>query len=121
MRKVVFTLFIISLMVLAACGEDHQVKSHVKQFMSEQMLLPDYDIISWSDLDSTNHVKDSILQVMHTEAIKGKIVKAGTKYQRRTDKLNMISVKYAVDKDTMTSTFYLDDKLTGIVGVKSVR
>lgn len=121
MRKIIFTLFIISLMVLASCGKDHQVKSHVKQFMSEQMVLPDYDIISWSDLDSTSHVKDSILNVMHAEAIKTKTVKAGTKYQPRTDNLNMISVKYAVNKDTMTSTFYLDDKLTGIVGVKSTR
>ena len=108
-------------MVLASCGKDHQVKSHVKQFMSEQMVLPDYDIISWSDLDSTSHVKDSILNVMHAEAIKTKTVKADTKYQPRTDNLNMISVKYAVNKDTMTSTFYLDDKLTGIVGVKSTR
>lgn len=106
-------------MFLASCGESYDAKGLAKKFMTEQMGLKDYDVITWSNLDSTHHVKDSVLTAMHNTAIKNKIVKSGTQYQPRTEKLNLISVRYAVDKDTLMTTFYFDDKLTGIVGVKS--
>ena len=118
MKKLFSTLFILGIVLFASCGEGYDAKGHVKKFMTEQMGLDDYDVIAWSNIDSTHHVKDSILQVMHSTAEKNKIVKKGTTYQPRTEKLNLITVRYKVDKDTLTSTFYLDDKLTGIVGVK---
>ena len=89
------------LAVFSSCGNSYTAKGHVKDFMSEKMALTDVDYIAWSNIDSTLHLTDSI------------------KYQPRTAKLNMITLKYAIKKDTLNATFYLDDKFAGIVGVKS--
>lgn len=117
MKKIVPTLLIMCA-VFASCGQTHDAKSHVKRFMTEQMGLEDYDVIAWSNIDSTHHVKDSMLLVMQRKAEQDKVVKPGTKYQPRTDKLNLVTVRYKVGNDTLMCTFYLDDKLSGIVGVK---
>lgn len=117
MKKLIPTLFLGALL-LFSCGEGYNAKSHVKQFMNEEMNLKDYDIIAWSDMDSTFRVSDSMLHVMHLSAVKDKKVRRQTQYVPRTSKLNLISVRYKLGNDTLMNTFYLDDKLTGIVGVK---
>lgn len=105
--------------VVSSCGDGHTAKSHAKEFMEGQMTQADVDYITWSKLDSTKHLTDSALHAMRATAEKSKLVKPGTTYQRPTAKLNLISLRYAIDKDTLMATFYLDDKLTGIVGVKA--
>ena len=87
--------------------------------MSEKMALTDVDYIAWSNIDSTLHLTDSMLEAMHERAQTSRLVKGQIKYQPRTAKLNMITLKYAIKKDTLNATFYLDDKFAGIVGVKS--
>lgn len=103
----------------SSCGDSHTAKSCAKEFMEGQMARADVDYITWSPLDSTKHLTDSALQVMRATAKKTRLVKPGTTYQAPTAKLNFISLRYAIDKDTLMATFYLDDKLTGIVGVKA--
>lgn len=105
--------------VFSSCGNSYTAKGHVKDFMSEQMALSDVDYIAWSNVDSTLHLTDSMLEVMHNRALTSRLVSGKVDYQARTPKLNMITLKYAVKKDTLMATFYLDDKLTGIVGVKA--
>lgn len=106
-------------MAVSSCGDGHTAKSHAQAFLEGQMTQADVDYITWSKLDSTKHLTDSALQAMRATAEKSKLVKPGTTYQQPTAKLNLISLRYAVDKDTLMATFYLDDKLTGIVGVKA--
>lgn len=105
-------------LTLTSCGEAHRAKGHVEQFMKGPMSLEQADRIAWSDLDSTHHLTDSMLQVMRRTAEQTQLVKPGTAYQPRTAKLRMLTLKYAVGKDTLMATFYLDDQLAGIVGVK---
>lgn len=111
--------FLMMVGVFSSCGNSYTAKGHVKDFMSEQMALSDVDYIAWSNVDSTLHLTDSMLEVMHNRALTSRLVKGKVGYQARTPKLNMITLKYAVKKDTLMATFYLDDKLTGIVGVKA--
>lgn len=111
--------FLLLAAVLSSCGNSYTAKGHVKDFMSEKMALTDVDYIAWSDIDSTLHLTDSMLEAMHKRAVASRLVKGQVGYQPRTAKLNMISLKYAVKKDTLMATFYLDDKFAGIVGVKS--
>lgn len=123
MKKSVPILLIICAVLLMCAvfvyrGQTHGAKGYVKQFMDKEMNLKDYDIIAWSNVDSTYHVSDSMLHVMHVSAVKDKKVKRQTQYIPRTSKLNLISVRYKLGNDTLMNTFYLDDKLTGIVGVK---
>lgn len=108
-----------TIVAISSCGDSHTAKSHAKEFMERQMTQADVDYITWSSLDSTKHLTDSALQMMRATAVKARLVKPGTTYQKPTAKLNLISLRYAIDKDTLMATFYLDDKLTGIVGVKA--
>ncbi len=111
--------FVMMLGVLSSCGNSYKAKGHVKDFMAEKMALEDVDYVAWSDVDSTLHLTDSMLEAMHNRAMTSRLVKGKVDYQPRTAKLNMITLKYAVKKDTSMATFYLDDKFTGIVGVKA--
>lgn len=120
MRKIIpFTLFILGLTLLAACSDGQRAKGMVKDFMKNDMEMADYNIVTWSALDSTFRINDSILSDMHKRAVAEQLVKRQPAYAKATGKLLRISLKYTVnDKDTMQATFYLDEKMTGIVGVK---
>jgi len=111
--------FVMILGVLSSCGNSYTAKGHVKDFMAEKMALEDVDYVAWSAVDSTLHLTDSMLEAMHNRAMTSRLVKGKVDYQPRTAKLNMITLKYAVKKDTSMATFYLDDKFAGIVGVKA--
>ncbi len=86
--------------------------------MQSNMNLKDYDVVEWSDSQPTYFVSDSMLQVMHQDAEKEGLVQKNTHYTNRTEKLNFIRVKYAVDQDTVRRTFYLDELFSGVVAVK---
>lgn len=107
-----------SAVFLASCGNSHNAKTSVEAFMKSEMGIEDYDVLAWSNIDSTFHLTDSMLTAMRNAAVKGKVVKSNTAYAKRTAKLNLITVKYVAGKDTLMNTFYLDDKLQGVVGVK---
>lgn len=114
-----YTLLILALALLASCGDEQRAKGLVKDFMKNDMGVADYDVVSWSKLDSTFRVNDSTLSVMRRKAIKDKLVREKSAYTAATAKLLRISLKYVVNEhDTLLNTFYLDDKLTGIAGVK---
>ena len=118
-RLIPSTLFIIALTLLAACGNDQRAKGLVKNFMKNDMAVADYDVVTWSALDSTFRINDSTLSAMRQRAVADKLVKQQPAYTNATNKLLRITLKYAVNKkDTQQTTFYLDDKVTGIVGVK---
>ena len=124
MRRLSKTFFgtcvaLATMTAVCSCGESQTAKSHAKEFMKGQMTQADVDYIAWSKMDSTKHLTDSALQAMHATAVKSKLVKPGTTYLQPTAKLNIISLRYAIDEDTLMATFYLDDKLSGIVGVKA--
>ncbi len=111
-------LIIVSATILASCGQSHNAKANVKAFMKSEMRIEDFDVLTWSNMNSTSRLTDSMLTSMRNAAEKEKMVKANPEYTKRTDKLNFITVKYVVGKDTLMNTFYLDDKLQGVVGVK---
>lgn len=118
-RLIPSTLFIIALTLLAACGNDQRAKGLVKDFMKNDMAVADYDVVTWSALDSTFRINDSTLSAMRQRAVADKLVKQQPAYTNATNKLLRITLKYTVNKkDTQQTTFYLDDKVTGIVGVK---
>ena len=118
-RLIPSTLFIIALTLLAACGNDQRAKGLVKDFMKNDMAVADYDVVTWSALDSTFRINDSTLSAMRQRVVADKLVKQQPDYTNATNKLLRITLKYAVnEKDTQQTTFYLDDKVTGIVGVK---
>lgn len=118
MRRTII-IWLAVLAVMAGCGQSHHAQGVVKKFMKEQMGVDDYDAIAWSNIDSTFHVSDSMLNAMQLTAEHQKVTRKGTVYQPRTEKLHIITLEYRQGKDTLMRTFYLDDKMQGVVGVKA--
>ena len=115
MRKCCLAVMALLIVLLAGCGQGHEAKSLVKTFMTSQMGIRDYDVVQWGQLDSTFFVTDSMVNVMRHQATN----KVKGEYAKPSPKLLYINVKYAIDKDTIKQTFYLNDKLTGVVSFKS--
>ena len=102
----------IALLLLASCGQQQRAKSVVKDFVQEQ-LHKDVSYLDFADVDSTHVLSDSIIQAMRSRA--GKSIQYQN-YQGKT--LMHIRVKYLLDKDTCSATFYLDKEMTGVVAFK---
>lgn len=104
--------------LLSGCGERHEARSLAQDFMEEHMPMQDYEVVRWSRLDSTFFVTPVALKAMHAEAEHSRIVMHCVNYQGYTPKLLFMHGWFAHDRDTVSRTFYFDDKLQGIVGVK---
>ena len=116
--KMFLLSLVTSTLLLSACGERHEARSLVQDFMEEHMPLQDYKVLRWSQLDSTFFVTPVALKAMHDEAERSKIVSHKVHYQGYTPKLMRMNGWFVHDGDTISRTFYFDDKLQGIVGVK---
>lgn len=117
-KKYIIGIILFSALFMG-CGQDHQARSLIKDFVKSDMSIEDFDILQWSDIQSAHFVSDSIIQVMRQRAVECRQVKPSTKYHQRTDDLKFIHVKYVTHKDTVKQTFYLDDAMTGIVSFKT--
>ncbi|MBM6993692.1 MAG: hypothetical protein I3J02_10600 [Prevotella sp.] len=109
----------LSALLIMSCGQTYKSHKVIEDFMKNSMKLEDFDVLSWSNPGIANFVSDSILNVMHRDAEKERLVSGTVKYVPRTERLQFIQVKYAVEKDTITQTFYLDDNNKGVVGFKN--
>lgn len=115
MRKCCLATMALLVALLTGCGQSHEAKGLAKKFMATQMGISDYDVVQWGPLDSTFFVSDSMVNVMRQQ-MDGKITGG---YAKPSSKLFYLNVKYAIDKDTISQTFYFDDKMTGIVSLKN--
>lgn len=114
MRKVRLVTMALLAALFMGCGQGHDAKKMVKEFMTKEMGVGDYDVIAWSRLDSTFFVSDSMVHVMQRNTPQ----KVKAKYAKYSPKLLYLNVKYTIGNDTIKQTFYLDDKLTGVVAYK---
>ena len=105
-------------LLFASCGQRYEAKKLVKAFVKEHA-TEEIDISSFSDLDSTKVISDSLLQVMRQQALKDtlfKDVKLGAIPQSTT--LLYIRMRYGEDSLMQSRTFYFDKDLTGIIAFK---
>ena len=114
MKHWLLTAALVSAALLTGCGQTHDAKNKVREFMDTQMHMDDYDIVEWGRADSTFFVSDSMVRVMQTKTA----AKVKAHYAKPTQKLLYIKVKYVLQNDTVRQTFYLDDKMTGVVAYK---
>ena len=107
------------MLLLVSCGQRHQAKSLVKDFV-KAYATEEIDITSFSDLDSTKVISDSLLQAMRTKALNDPLFKKGFQFtaERNGSTLLYIRMKYGDDSLGMSKTFYFDRDLTGIVAFK---
>lgn len=102
-------------MSFTSCGERATAKATVKDFLETNLQGKDLSILDCGELDSTQRVTTQTLQHMR----QANFPKASYEAMPKSGKLRYMSVKYVVnEKDTTQQTFYMDEKLSGIVAVK---
>ena len=108
----------VAMLLLASCGQQYAAKQKVKAFVKEHA-TEDIDITSFSDLDSTRVISDSVLQVMRKNALSDplfKDVRLGDVPKSST--LLYIRMRYGEDSLMQSKTFYFDRDLNEIIAIK---
>ena len=94
---------------------------NIKYFLDAVVpVAEEIDINSFSDLDSTKVISDSLLQALQTNAMSDPLFKKGFQFTAERNGLTLlyIRMKYGEDSLGMSKTFYFDKDLTGIVAFK---
>jgi len=108
----------VAMLLLASCGQQYAAKQKVKAFVKEHA-TEEIDITSFSDLDSTRVISDSVLQVMRKNALSDplfKDVRLGDVPKSST--LLYIRMRYGEDSLMQSKTFYFDRDLNEIIAIK---
>ena len=119
--RTVAYIMVATLLLIGCDAEKSTAKKLVKDFLKENLVNNDFKVMSFSALDSTKHITDSVFKVMRAEAAQDKAFKKDIQFAEgpRTKKLYYIRIKYRLDNDTCLQTFYLDDQLTRVVSFRN--
>jgi hypothetical protein len=114
-------IMVATLLLIGCDAEKSTAKKLVKDFLKENLVNNDFKVMSFSALDSTKHITDSVFKVMRAEAAQDKAFKKDIQFAEgpKTKKLYYIRIKYRLDNDTCLQTFYLDDQLTRVVSFRN--
>lgn len=114
-------IMVATLLLIGCDAEKSTAKKLVKDFLKENLVNNDFKVMSFSALDSTKHITDSVFKVMRAEAEQDKAFKKDIQFAEgpKTKKLYYIRIKYRLDNDTCLQTFYLDDQLTRVVSFRN--
>lgn len=118
MKYLKHTLLLALVVLMASCGREHDAKQRIKQFLQDN-LTEEFDIDEFSKMDSTVYVTPQMTARLHQDVDTMKFFRKQPKYSKQTEKLYFIHVKYKVKEEKRQQTFYLDDKLTGVVTFKN--
>ena len=120
-RAYIILLSVVSMLLLASCGKQQSAKKLVKEFVKEYA-TQEIDITSFSDLDSTRVISDTLLLNMRKTAKNDPLFKSDFQFtaERDTPTLLFIRMRYHEPDDTLeqSRTFYFNRELTGIVAFK---
>ena len=119
--RTVACIMVATLLLIGCDAEKSTAKKLVKDFLKENLVNKDFKVMSFSALDSTKHITDSVFKVMRAEAAQDKAFKKDIQVAEgpKTKKLYYIRIKYRLDNDTCLQTFYLDDQLTRVVSFRN--
>lgn len=119
--RTVACIMVATLLLIGCDAEKSTAKKLVKDFLKENLVNNDFKVMSFSALDSTKHITDSVFKVMRAEAAQDKAFKKDIQFAEgpKTKKLYYIRIKYRLDNDTCLQTFYLDDLLTRVVSFRN--
>ncbi len=107
-----------ALLLASSCESDSGERAVVRQFMEEQTTMNSPEVVSWSQRKTTCRVTPTVMQSMRDRATRDKLVKAGVNYASQSDTLVYFQVKVVADGDTLSQTYYLNEKEKGVVGFK---
>lgn len=99
--------------LMTGCGSGNKEEKLVSDFLNKNLKENNISQVTFSEVDSTSHVSDSVIGIMRNDAERSGLFRSGLKYTERTkgQKLHFISVSYtASNGKRMRHTFYLDKK-----------
>ena len=109
---------ILAVLLLTGCGQQHQAKSLVKDFVKEHA-IEELHITDFSDLDSTKVISDSVFLAMQQNAAKDPLFKdVDFSDLKASSPLLFIRMRYQKDTLELYKTFYFDKNLSAIIAFK---
>ena len=112
---------VLAMLLLASCGQRYQAKGIVKDFV-KAYATEEIDITSFSDLDSTRVISDSLILALRDKAKSDPLFKKDFQLADKPDgaTLLFIRMRFQLPNDTIeqSRTFYFDKDLTGIIAFK---
>ena len=121
-----YTLYIIigiAVLLLTACGQQHQAKEVIQEFVDQNVTEPSArSSIKVVKFDSTKVLNDSIIALMRTNAdtIK-RYVRKPIKYEPGGvgRMLYVARISYTIYDQEISETHYLDEQLSRVVAFKT--
>ena len=121
MRSTLYIIIGMSLLLFTSCGPQAEAEELVEQFMEQNLregLEP--SSLHFTDIDSTHAMTDSAIVSLR------QLAKQGTRYQSTIryapdepfKKLIVTRVRYELDDQEYSDTYYLDMDLTRVVAFK---
>ncbi len=113
-----YIILCVAMLLLASCGQQYAAKQKVKEFV-KQHATEEIDITSFSDLDSTRVISDSLLQAMRKTALSDPLFKdVHLGDIPKSPTLLYIRMRYGEDSLMLSKTFYFDRDLNEIIAFK---
>ena len=120
MKQSFVILIFLSAAIFTGCGQKHYAKQLISDFLDKNLNDPDIRSVSYSELDSTIYITDSIIQVMHQQADTMKAFRPKIRYTKGkpTEKLLFMTVRFKQNDEKHTYTFYFDHGLQKVLAFK---
>ena len=112
----------IGLLLFASCGQQHQAKKVIQEFVDQHAVDPSsHSSLSIAKFDSTKVLNDSIINLMRVNADTIQRYRKAIKYAEAGSgqKLYVARVTYSIAGKEYCDTYYLNDRLTSVVAFKS--
>ena len=111
-------LGILTLLLFTACGQQHQAKSLVKDFVKAHA-VEELNITDFTELDSTRVISDSLFHAMQQNAASDPLFKdVDFSTAKATSTLLYIRMRYQKDTLELSKTFYFDKDLSAVIAFK---
>ncbi len=121
MKKYLYIIIGMFLLLFASCGPQQDAEELVEQFM-EQNMREGQNIsgIHFTDIDSTRFVNDSVVISLRHQAKRASRYQGNIKYAPDQPFKQLITtrVRYYIEEKEYSDTYYLDMDLTRVVAFK---
>lgn len=121
MKRLIYIIIGVAPLLFASCGPQAEAEDLVEEFMEQNMregLKP--SSVHFTDIDSTHAMTDSIVVNLRQLARQAKRYRLDLKYapDQPFKKLMVTRVRYELDDQEVSDTYYLDMALTRVVAFK---
>lgn len=109
-------------MLMLGCGNERKADEVVESFLDSCLVDNAIKDLTFSDLDSTTHLNDSVIASLRASTEGSAMFKKNLKYGERNKKrpLHFITATYYTSSgDHVKQTFYLDEHHLAVVCVKN--